>query len=64
MSREPTKKEKDWIKRFKRCLRSMPKSMNLYISNETMEFQIYDSETKEVIDGRIKHGFEQGDPMN
>lgn len=64
MSRELTKKEKEWVEKFKKCLRYMPKSINLYISNEEFKFQIYDSKTKEVLDGAIKHGFEQGDPMD
>ncbi len=64
MARELTKKEKDWIKQFKQCLKRMPKTMNLYISNEETTFQIYDPDTKEILDESIKHRFEQGDPMD
>lgn len=64
MSRELTKKEKDWINKFRGCLRSIPKTINLYISNEDMNFQTYDTGTKEILDINIKHGFEQGDPMD
>lgn len=63
MPRELTKKEKEWINNFKRCLRDMPKTINLYISNCELVFQIYDTNTKEVLEKEIKHGFEQGDPM-
>lgn len=64
MSRELTKKEKNWIKRFKKCLSEKPKSISLYIENIGSEFQVYDTNTKEILDIVIKHGFEQGDPMD
>ena len=62
--RDLTKEEKNWIKRLKRCLTEMSESINLYNSNIDLEFQIYDTDTKEVFWETIEHGYEQGDPLN
>ena len=65
MTRELTPKERAWIDNLKKCLKQCPKSITLYISNEDSVFQVYDPKTTEVIScPDIKHGFEQGDPIN
>lgn len=65
---EPTTEEKQWIKRFRRCLKEKPTSMNIHIENIGGEFQFYHGSQMgdfELLDiPSFRSGFTDGDPLD
>ena len=63
MSRELTKKEREWVMELKRVLGKVPKTLFVLQSNETNQLMLFDRYSGESIDHPDVQGCLEGDPL-